>query len=68
MVNVEELQKVVADLKRDKVNPQEPPSISTTTSTQILMLSPPIAIVDTSIIVDTIQKLSVEVVKDTKKR
>ena len=68
MVSVDELQKAVDDPSRDKVNPQEPPSVSIATSTQILMLPPPspiVAIVDTSGVGDTIQKLSVEEGKDT---
>lgn len=40
LVSVNELQKVVADTSRDKVNPQEPPSsISIATSGQILVLT-----------------------------
>ena len=59
---MDELQKVVADTIKDKVNWKEPPSIiSTTTSGQLQM-----QIVDTSGIVDTIvQQPSTEGDKDT---
>ena len=57
MVSVDELQKAVADSIRDKMNPQEPPSvISTATSAQLLMLPSPFPIVDTSGIGDTMQQ------------
>lgn len=50
LVSVDDLQKVVAEIIGDKMNPQEPPSIiSTATSGQL-----PIQTVDTSGTVDTI--------------
>ena len=60
LVSVDVIQKVVADPTRVKVNPQEPPSISRATSTQILLLPlppPPITIIET--LGDTIQVSSV---------
>ena len=72
LVSVDELQKVVANSSRDKVNPKEPPSIiSTTTSVQILVPTSPVpsARVDTFKIVDTmLQKLTIEEDKDTSTR
>ena len=56
LVSVNELQKVVANTSKDKVNPQEPPSIiSTATSGQLLVLTSQdtSAKVDTSVTIDT---------------
>ena len=54
LVNVDELQKVVADLTRDKVNTQEPPSIIPTAASgqPIVQTS-----IDTSTKVDSIIKV-----------
>ena len=53
LVSVEEFQKAVVDITRDKVNTQEPPSsIPKTTSDQPLIQS-----IDTSKIVDTTVKV-----------
>ena len=41
LVSVDEIQKVVVDPSRVKVNPQEPHFVSIATSTQILLLPPP---------------------------
>ena len=62
LVNVDEIHKVVADPSRVKVEPQEPPSISKATSTQLLLLPPPPPPSATS---DTIQMSSVEKEEDT---
>ena len=64
LVSVEELQKVVADITRDKVNPQEPPShIPTNISGQPMEQ----IVVDTSANVDCTNKITTtvkETVKD----
>ena len=64
---MDELQKVVADPIRDKVNPQEPPSIiSISTRVQLLMIPSPIPTVDTSGIVDImLQRPTAEANKGT---
>ena len=54
MVSIDELQKAIADITRDKVNTQEPPSATpTTTSGQLQEKTSK----DTSIKVDTIVKV-----------
>ena len=56
MVSVEELQKVVTEVTRDKVNPQEPPSfIPSVTQVQTL----------TQTIVDTSTKVDISIKIDT---
>ena len=54
LVSIDELQKVVTDVARDKVNPQEPPSIIPLV-TQVQFLTQ--TIVDTSTKVDTSIKI-----------
>ena len=64
LVNVDELQKVVADPKRVKVQPQEPPSILKATRPPLLLLLPPPPPSATS---DTIQMLSAKKGEDARK-
>ena len=62
LVSVDELQKVVADPKRVKVQTQEPPS--TLNATKLLLLPPP---PPPSAVTDALQMPSAEIGEDTRK-
>ena len=66
LVSVDELQKVVTDVTRDRVNPQEPPSIIpliTNVQTSAQTIVDTYTKVDTSVKVDIVEKKEEE--KDT---